>query len=227
MNLTTNHSSDEQPYRINWLVLLFGGAALFVVGFLGTQWGFSTGRSLMVLGSDETIWYLIRASGAVAYLFLAASTLWGIALSSKVVKALVPGALSLAMHNYLSWNAIGLTAVHAILLLFSNFMDYSVANLFIPFTGPYSPFWVGLGIIALYLMVLTTVTFYMRKQIGYRSFHLLHYLTYIAFVLALLHSWVAGTDSLALGMVYLVTAVAVFFLTIYRLLDALVNRRQT
>lgn len=175
--------------------------------------------------NDETIWYLVRSSGTVAYLFLAASTIWGLIISSKFLKDVVPGPLSLAMHNYLSWNAIGLTILHAVLLLFSGYMDYSLMNLLVPFTGPYSSFWVGIGIIGLYLMVLTTLTFYLRSRISYRTFHAIHYLTYAAFVLSLLHSWFAGTDTPALEMVYLVTGLLVFFLTAYRVLVAFGSRK--
>ncbi|MCA9954347.1 MAG: ferric reductase-like transmembrane domain-containing protein [Anaerolineales bacterium] len=175
--------------------------------------------------NDETIWYLVRSSGTVAYLFMAASTIWGLVISSKFLKEIVPGSLSLAMHNYLSWNAIGLTVLHAVLLLFSGYMDYSVVNLLVPFTGPYSPFWVGLGIIGLYLGILTTLTFYIRSRIGYKTFHLLHYLTYGAFVLSLLHSWFAGTDTAVLQITYLVTGLLVFFLTVYRVLMARTNPR--
>ena len=171
--------------------------------------------------NNETIWYLVRSSGTVAYLMLAASTIWGLVISSQFVKDLVPGPLALAMHNYLSWNAIGLTILHAVLLLFTGFMEYDALDLLVPFTGPYSPFWVGLGIIGTYLMLLTTVTFYMRGRIGYRAFHLIHLLSYAAFLLALLHSWFAGTDTPALAVTYLVTGILVVFLTIYRLVAAL------
>ncbi|MCA9936180.1 MAG: ferric reductase-like transmembrane domain-containing protein [Ardenticatenaceae bacterium] len=176
--------------------------------------------------NNETIWYLVRSSGTVAYLFLAASTIWGLVISSRFLKEIVPGPLSLAMHNYLSWNAIGLTVLHAILLLFTGFMDYSIINLLVPFTGPYSPFWVGIGIIGLYLMILTTLTFYVRSRISYRAFHVIHYLTYAAFVMSLLHSWFAGTDTPALEMTYLVTGLLVLFLTVYRILEALSSRKK-
>ncbi len=175
--------------------------------------------------SNETIWYLVRASGVVAYLFLAASTIWGLLLTSRLLKDAVPAPLSLAMHNYLSWNAIGLTVIHAVLLLFSSHLDYTVLNLLIPFTGPYNPGWVGAGIIGLYLMILTSVTFYMLRRIGQKAFRAIHYLSYAAFTLSLLHGWFAGTDTAALETVYLVTGLGVFFLTAYRVLITLPVRQ--
>ena len=169
--------------------------------------------------SNETIWYAIRSSGNVAYLLLAASTVWGIMLSSKIVKHWVPAAVALDLHNYLSWLAIGLAMFHAALLLASSYFDYSLLNLFVPFTGPFKPFWVGLGIIGLYLMILTTATFYLVERIGYRAFRRIHVLTYIAFVGSLLHSIVAGTDTSAMAPVYLATGLVVVFFTAYRLLS--------
>jgi predicted ferric reductase len=146
-------------------------------------------------------------------------------INSHILKDLVPGPLSLAMHNFLSWNAVGLTVLHAVLLLFTGYMEYTVLNLLVPFTGPFSPFWVGLGIIGTYLMIITTVTFYMRQRIGYGSFHAIHYLAHIAFVLALLHSWFASTDTPAMEMIYLSRGLIVFFLTVYRVLVAPGSRR--
>ncbi|MFZ0545715.1 MAG: ferric reductase-like transmembrane domain-containing protein [Candidatus Promineifilaceae bacterium] len=157
---------------------------------------------------------------------MTAAAIWGLILSSKFLKEIVPGQLTLAMHNYLSWAALGLTVLHAVLLLFTGFMDYTVINLVVPFTGPYRPFWVGLGIIGLYLTILNTITFYMRNRIGYRRFHVIHYLTYGLFVAALLHSWVFGTDTTALEMVYTITGFVVFFLIAYRIVS-MVRRPET
>lgn len=197
--------------------LLTGGLAIlltFILSYAAARW-FITRDGL----SNETIWYAIRASGVVAYLFLLLSTVWGIILTSKIVKEWVPAPVSLALHNYLSWNAIGLTILHAVLLLFSDFFNYSLMNLLVPFTGPFMPFWVGLGIIGLYLMVLTSVTFYLIQRIGQKTFRAIHYLSYLAFVGVTLHSWVAGTDNGILGNLYLGSGLLVVFLTSYRVLN--------
>ena len=116
---------------------------------------------------NESVWYAIRASGAVAYLLLAASTAWGILLSGKLVKRRVPAALALELHTILSWTAIGMSVYHAYLLLFGRFFDYTVVDLLVPFVGPYEPLAVGLGIVGLYLMILTSASFYLIDRIGY------------------------------------------------------------
>lgn len=171
-----------------------------------------------LVASNESVWYAVRASGIVAYLLLAASTVWGVVLSSKIVKDWVPAAVALDLHNSLSWLAIGLSILHAGLLLASSYFDYSLINLLIPFTGPFKPFWVGLGIVGVYLLLGTSLTFYATKWIGYKVFRLIHLLTYVAFMVALSHSVVAGTDTAALAPVYIATMLVVLFVTAYRVL---------
>lgn len=196
------------------VVLLFIGSLFLLSGIdIGLV---AAGNAL----SDETIWYLIRSSGIVAFLLLTASTAWGILLSSKIVKEWVPAAVALELHNYVSWTALGLSIYHAYLLLFSSYYDYRWIDLLIPFTGPFEPLWVGLGIISVYLMLLTSVTFYVSKLIGFANFRRLHYLTYAVFAAGLIHSWMAGTDSAAMQSVYVGSSVLVLFLTFYRILSA-------
>lgn len=179
-----------------------------------------------LLATDQSAWYLARASGTVAYLTMTASMLWGLLLSSKLVKDIVPPALSLAMHNTLSWIALGLTVFHAVALLFDHYYTFTVANLLIPFTGPYSPLWVGLGIIGFYLMLLTTLSFYVRKQIGQKNWRRLHFVTFGIYLLVTVHGLAAGTDAALLSGMFGVSAVSVIFLTVYRILAAVTGRRK-
>lgn len=170
--------------------------------------------------SVKTPWHLSRSAGTVAYLLLAGSTIWGLLLSSKIIKETVPASLALGMHNALSWLALALTGFHGLILLFDNYYTYDLASLAIPFIGPYRPGWVGLGIVGFYLMALVVLSFQFRKQIGQKTWRALHYLSFVAFVLATIHGLAAGTDSGKIGMqlMYMGSGLAVLFLTNYRLL---------
>lgn len=174
----------------------------------------------ILLSSEKWPWYLTRASGAVGYLLLAASTIWGLLLSTKLVKATIPAALSLAMHTYLSWMAVAVTAFHAFILLFDSYFTYTVADIVTPFVGPYKPMWVGLGTVSFYVMLLTSASFYMRRWIGQTHWRRLHYLTFLVYWVVTLHGWVAGTDAALLQWMYLGSAVLVLFLTVYRVMDS-------
>ena len=72
----------------------------------------------------------------------------------------------------------------------------------------------------MYLMIITSVSFNFRKQIGQKRWRKLHYLTFIAYLFATFHGAMAGTDSGNPGMqiLYWSSGLLVLFLTNYRLL---------
>jgi predicted ferric reductase len=99
------------------------------------------------------------------------------------------------------------------------YIGFNIFHLTLPFFAPYEPFWTGLGTIGLYLSTLLTGSFYLRKWIGQRIWRTLHYFSFAAYLLALAHGVMAGTDS-GLGLMkgmYLFTGLGVLFLLYYRL----------
>jgi len=91
----------------------------------------------------------------------------------------------------------------------------------LPFaSASYRPVWVGLGQIGLYLLALVTLSFYVRRWIGARTWRLLHFLSFAVFALALAHGLFSGTDSGAPWVVwmYLASGLSVVALTAYRVM---------
>lgn len=224
---TVTDANGRTDFSETVLTLLFslvlgalGGLVLLGGGWLvlNTSIGATFANALAL--TEKTPWYFTRSAGTVAYLLLAGSTIWGLLLSTKLIKETIPAALSLAMHNILSWLAVVLTGLHALALLWDSYYAYTVADLTIPFIGPYRPGWVGLGIIGFYLMFLTSLSFNFRKQLGQKRWRQLHYATFGVYILATLHGVMAGTDSGNLGMqaLYWGSGLMVLFLTNFRLL---------
>lgn len=170
---------------------------------------------------EQAAWILSRGSGIIGYFLLTLSTVWGLILSSKLVKKKVPPAAALTLHNYLSWTAIGLSVFHAAVLLLDNYYRFTIINLLIPFTGPYSPFWVGLGVASLYIMVITSLSWYWRTQIGQKTWRRLHYVTYLAYFFTTGHGMMAGTDTNQLSIMYATSGFVILFLTFNRMLTSL------
>lgn len=176
--------------------------------------------------SEKLAWYLTRSSGTIAYATLVLSTVWGLMLSTKLVKAWVPAPMALLMHNWLAWTGVGLSAFHAIVLLFDSYYIYTVGDLLLPFTGPYRPLWVGVGTLSFYLLLLTSGSFYARRWIGAKAWRRLHYFTFLAFLMVTAHGWAAGTDSAQLRWLFIGSGSLVLFLTVYRILEAIPNSRK-
>jgi len=184
-----------------------------------------------LFGLDATqsaTWYVTRAAGIVAYLLLWLSTIWGLAISSKFFDRMLHRGFTFDFHQLFSLLALGFLALHVFILMADQYLPYSLAEILVPFLSPYRPFWVGLGVIAAYISILVTVTFYLRQKISMKNFRLIHYSSLLGYLGATLHGLFAGTDSsLPVAMLmYLVTFLLVIFLLAYWLLMLWLSKRQ-
>ena len=185
-------------------------------GYLGNQ---AQVMGLPFTGQTSAYWYMARAGGIVGYLLLWFSVIWGLTLTTKIVTGLVPAPLAYGLHEFLSILTIVFAAVHGLVLLGDNYINFSLVNVAVPFTAPYRPLWTGLGITGFYLSAALTTSFYIRKQIGQKVWRAIHYLTFGAYTLVLIHGLMAGTDTPVpvIKLMYLGTGASVLFLTYYRL----------
>ena len=99
------------------------------------------------------------------------------------------------MHSFLNWLGLGFAALHGIILIGDHFIKIGLPEVFTPFLSPYRPVPVGVGIIAFYLMLLLSLSFYARNHLGQKNFRLLHYVSYAVFLMVTVHGVLAGTDS--------------------------------
>ena len=175
---------------------------------------------LPLAGETMAYWFMARIGGIMAYLLLWLSTIWGLIFSTKVTEKLIPAPIIYGLHEFLAILAIGFAALHALVLLGDRYIQFNIFQVMIPFMAPYRPFWSGIGVIAFYLSAGLTASFYVRRYIGHRVWRALHYLTFVAFILALGHGLMAGTDSQAwpMTLLYLITGLSTLFLIYFRLL---------
>jgi len=213
--------------RLAWLA---GALALLVVGLAGAAYLQSPAGSraavflnwLFSTNSVQTMWYITRASGLIAYVLLWLSMVWGLGVASKIFDKLLHGTFTYDFHQYISLLAIGFTLLHMGVLLFDGYMPYSVWQILVPFISPYRPFWIGVGVIGFYLMALVTVTFYLRSRIGMKAFRTIHVFSLVSYFAITLHSFMSGSDSSlpSVMVLYVVTFLITIFLIVYWLIMA-------
>lgn len=179
-------------------------ASVLVIS-LSAAWLFASGTFNFALNQDEKlVWHLVRSSGIVAYVLLLASTVWGLFISSQFVKDWSPGPVSMTLHSTVSWLALLLGLGHGLLLMFDDYFTYTLVDVLVPFTGPYRPLFVGLGTLALWIIVAVSISFSLKKRIGHQIWKRLHYLSYAAFGMVSLHGLAAGTEGSLIGFRLLV-----------------------
>ncbi len=169
---------------------------------------------------DHTYWYLNRAAGLVAYLLLFAAVFLGLSMTGGVLERFLRRYRVYDFHRFVSLLALGATVFHVMIVLPDRFIRFGVLDLVVPFVSPYKPLYTAMGIFGLYLMAVIVGAFYVRNLISYRAWRLLHYGTFAAFVLALVHSIGAGTDTQAAWVqyTYAVTGLVAFNMLVFRIL---------
>jgi predicted ferric reductase len=225
-------SDAEATDTLGWLavtgaVAFLGGAGVYMLASstLGARFAHAL-DPIFALSSVQVMWYITRASGLMAYFLLWLSTVWGLAVSSKFLDRMLHRSFTYDYHQFLSLLAIGFVALHVGILMFDRYLPYTLAQILVPFLSPYRPLWVGLGVISLYLILLVTVTFYMRSRIGSRAFRTIHVLSLVAYLGVAAHALFAGTDSALwfTRILYASTFLVTVFLTTYWLMINLQRR---
>ncbi len=235
-SLNTPEASQKESafWKVSFVVLMgvIGFLVISLIAMLSNTSPFlmidQTIDKLFKIDTVQSMWYITRAAGLVAYVLLWLSTVWGLAVSSKIIDPLVQRGSSYDFHQILSLLSIAFIVIHIVVLMFDQYLPYTLAQILIPFTSPYRSVAVGIGVIALYLTVLVSVTFYIRRWIGQKAFRTIHYLSLIAFVGSAVHGLLSGTDSplWTVQALYVVTSLSVVFLTVYRIAAALPKQQQ-
>jgi len=230
---------DKKPPKLEIILIvsamLFIGILVLSLGLLSMQsvTGLSPMQlvqSFLGLDSVHTWWYISRASGLMAYLLVWLSTLWGFAISSKIFDSFLKREFTYDFHEHLSLLSLGFILLHAVVLMLDKVEPMSLVEILVPFASNYRPLWTGIGIIAFYLSILVSITFYICSRISMKAFRTIHYLSIVAFMGALFHGLYAGSDS-ALNwtlLMYWGTFLSTVFFAVYWLVFVrLQNRERT
>jgi predicted ferric reductase len=199
---------------------LIGVVVLIGVGVvMAGQAGGLAALGTALLGAHSA-WYLSRASAFVSYILMWWSMVLGLSITNRLARVWPGGPTANDLHEHASLLGLVFGALHGLVLLGDQYIGYNLTQILIPFASvSYLPLWVGLGQVAMYLMIVVTFSFYVRRWIGARTWRVLHYLSFLLFALALAHGVLSGTDSSTpwvVGM-YLGSAVSVLGMTIYRI----------
>lgn len=218
-------------YRgLPWPVQVLSWAALAVV--VGAVLGSTAPTAIGRIGAVAAIqpgllaWYSVRALGFLAYLVLAGAVLYGLLLSTRILDAIAHRPVSFALHKDLSIAALVLASLHGTLLIFDQSFSFTPLAILVPFELPYSPLTVGVGQLTLYASAVVTASFYVRRHIGQKTWRLIHYVTFLAFVGASFHGIASGSDSGSAWAfwIYLAPVTAAVFLTTYRIVVTVSTR---
>jgi sulfoxide reductase heme-binding subunit YedZ len=165
--------------------------------------------NVLAAGSGPSpYWYLTRGAGVVALLLLTASVVLGIVDFSRWRSDRWPRFVTDALHRNVSLLALAVVAVHVVTTVADGFAPIGLKDAVIPFLSPYRPLWLGLGALALDILLAVAVTSMVRRRLGYGAWRAIHWSAYACWPLALVHGLGTGTDTAVAWMLALTAACA-------------------
>ena len=183
----------------------------------------------MLAVAEKLAWYISRSSGIVAWIVLTASIVWGLALSSRLVRRRGVPAWLLDLHRFLGTLTIVFSLIHIGGLVADNYVHVGWSELFVPMSTTWRPGAVAWGIVALYLVVAIQITSWMMRRMPRRVWHAIHLTSFPMFAMATVHGYQSGHDAgnHLVQVVALTGAWLVVSLIIFRLLTLRTRRRSS
>jgi predicted ferric reductase len=169
---------------------------------------------------DLVIWQFIRAAGLLSYILLSIAVFVGIALKCRLFDGTLKRPWVNEAHQSLTLAALGLMALHLVLVLANRHVPFTLLTALVPFASDWKTVPTANGILALYLALALVASSYLQRSIGYRTWRTLHYAGFLAWLMALLHGVTTGSDTSlpAVQAMYWATAASVLFVTVFRML---------
>ena len=141
------------------------------------------------------VWYLMRASGVVTLILLTGVFVLGIATTNRWRVRRLPGFAALGLHRSISLLSIVFLGIHVVTAVVDPYAAVGVAAVVVPFLAGKSALWVGLGAVSLDLTLALIVTSLLRRHLSLRVWRGIHWVAYLSWPLALVHSLGVGSDT--------------------------------
>jgi len=149
---------------------------------------------MMIALNSHYLWYSSRATGIVSLLLLTVVMVLGISTSTRIGTGAVPRFAIAEIHRRISLLSIIFLVIHILGSVLDSYVNISFVSAIIPFTSHYKPLKVALGTIALDLMIAIIVTSLLRAKMSFESWRLIHWLSFLSFAIAVVHTIMIGTD---------------------------------
>jgi sulfoxide reductase heme-binding subunit YedZ len=156
--------------------------------------------------SNTILWYTTRGAGAVTLILLTCVVVLGVLSTLRVQSASWPRFLTTALHRNLALMTLTFLALHIVTAVTDPFTNLGWGAALIPFSSYYRTFWLGLGVISFELLVAVVLTSLVRDWLGQRVWKAIHWLTYAAWPVGVIHGLGTGTDTWSAWMLAITAA---------------------
>ncbi|MGL4340556.1 MAG: 2Fe-2S iron-sulfur cluster-binding protein [Rhodoglobus sp.] len=179
----------------------------------------------MILNDPHIWWYVTRASAMIAWVLMTLSVVWGILLSTRILRRVDNAGWLQDLHRFLGGLSIIMVLLHMQSLILDGWLKLTLVEVFVPFATDYRPFAVSLGILSFYLLIAVQGSSLIMHRLPRQFWKGLHYSSYLIVVLVAFHAGLAGTDVGSLG--YTILAWSLIGLAVASLIVRIAANKRT
>ena len=143
---------------------------------------------------SQGLWYVSRASGLTLLILFSVVMMLGVASRLGSAPRRWPRFVFPEVHRTLALFSVAFLALHVLTAVLDPFVTIGWAATVLPFTSGYRTLAIGLGTLAVDLGGAVIITSLVRRRLGFRSWRAVHWLAYLAWPVAFVHSLTAGND---------------------------------
>ena len=143
---------------------------------------------------DLLLWLTARATGLTAFAAISLSVVSGEALRTSVLDFLASNRALRGLHDFTTALWLPLVAAHVLTLVLDRTAQITARDVVVPFQVAYAPLQIGLGTVALDILIVVVITSWLRRHMNNRLWQWIHRTSYVAFVAIFLHAVTSGTD---------------------------------
>ena len=127
---------------------------------------------------NETLWYLSRATGVASIVLLTAVVVLGALVSGRRRPHGDQATVVMAVHRWISLGMVAFLLTHVATAIVETYVSIDWISAIVPFSSGYETLWVGLGTLAVDVLVAVVVTSWWRHRIPERAWRAVHYAAY-------------------------------------------------
>jgi predicted ferric reductase len=150
------------------------------------------------------LWYTTRATGLVALVLFSAVVCLGSMVAIRVGGTKVGRFELNELHRSLSMVAVAFLVIHILTTVVDSYVPTGWISAIVPMTSSYKRFDVALGAVAFDLILAVWLSSLMKVRIANSSWRFIHWFSWMALVVAIVHGFLTGTDGrsgLGLGVI--------------------------
>ncbi|HEX9034735.1 MAG TPA: ferric reductase-like transmembrane domain-containing protein [Streptosporangiaceae bacterium] len=140
------------------------------------------------------LWYVSRASGLVLVVLFSLVVVLGVAARMGTSPRGWPRFVFVELHRNLALFCIAFLALHVVTAILDPFVTIGWPATVLPFLSSYRAWQIGLGTLAVDVGGAVIITSLLRVRMGFRAWRVVHWLAYLAWPVAFVHSLTAGND---------------------------------